>query len=306
MSGPRRHGVRPGSRTARAATIGGVRTRVLEAGGGGPSEGSGTTVLLAHGYSDSADGWRAVMELLAASGIHSVAVDLPYHGRAGRPPLTSFFGVVDDFLGAAVQTFDDEGRGVVLVGNSVGGLSALHVAQRSDLPLRAVLAIGPAGLSAPLWMKVLRRTRPVTTRLVEAGDRPLIRGTNVAPALIGAGFARAVAGGKLSPTARAQYASHWGPGDLRRQLLLGGQTIEELVQPDALAARPFEVPVTVAWGDEDWITSARGARALARAHPDAVVRTLRGTGHCPQYDRPDLVGNLIADVRASLPQEKTP
>lgn len=304
MSGPRRGAVRSTSRTAPATTVGGVRTRVLE------TDGSGPVVLLVHGYSDSADGWRDVMDRLAANGVRSVAVDLPHHGRAGRPPAPSFLAVLDDFIAAAAQDFD-RGEGVVLVGNSVGGLSALRIAQRADLPLRAVIAIGPAGLSAPLWMKLVRRSRPVTTRFVESVHVPIIRGTNVVPTLLGAGFSRAVAGGKLSPTAKAQYASHWGPGDLRRQLLLGGQTIEELVSPDVLDTKPFQVPVTVAWGSMDWITPSRGARAFGRSHPEAVTRVLQGTGHCPQYDRPDLVTDLIADVHRALAhhpvlQEETP
>ena len=270
------------------------------------TDGSGPVVLLVHGYSDSADGWRDVMDRLAAADVRSVAVDLPHHGRAGRPPAPSFLAVLDDFVAAAVWEFD-RGDGVVLVGNSVGGLSALRVAQRADLPLRAVIAIGPAGLSAPLWMKLLRRSRPMTARIVETVNVPIIRGTNMAPALLSAGFARAVAGGKLSPTAKAQYASHWGPGDLRRQLLLGGQTIEELVSPDVLGPKPFHAPVTVAWGSRDWITSARGARSFGPRHPEAVVKVLQGTGHCPQYDRPDLVTDLIVDVhRAAARNHATP
>ena len=264
----------------------------------------GPTVLLAHGYSDSADGWRDVMDQLAAAGIRSIAVDLPHHGRAARPPETPFLPVVDDFLTAAVQAFD-RGDGVVLVGNSVGGLSALRIAQRADPPLRAVIAIGPAGLSTPLWMKLLRWARPVTTPLVAAPFVPVIRGTNVTPALLGCGFARAVAGGKLSPTAKAQYASHWGPGDLRRLLLLGGKTIEELVSPNVLEPTAFRVPVTVAWGLRDWITPSRGADEFGRAHPDALIRALPGTGHCPQYDRPDLVTELIADVHTSAAQHRS-
>ena len=91
-----RTATRSNSRTAPVATIGGIRTRVLESGGGG------SAVLLVHGYSDSADGWRAVMDRVASGGHRAVAVDLPYHGRAERPVGTSFFGVVVDFVAAAV------------------------------------------------------------------------------------------------------------------------------------------------------------------------------------------------------------
>jgi pimeloyl-ACP methyl ester carboxylesterase len=283
------------SRTAPVATIGGIRTRVLE------SDGGGSTVLLVHGYTDSADGWRAVMDRVATAGHRAVAVDLPYHGRAERPVGTSFFGVVDDFVAAAVEKYS-AGADVVVVGNSVGGTSALRVAQRGGLPLAAVLAIGPAGLATPVWMKLAHLITPAGRRLLGLGSRSVLRGTNTAPALISKGFARAVASGHMSADARAQYGSHWGPGDLRRQLLLGGPTIAELIAPDVLDSRPFHVPVTAAWGAKDWISPARGATALLRSHPEVTTRTLPGTGHCPQYDRPDLVAELIADVHRVLTQ----
>lgn len=280
---------RPKSRTAPVATIGGIRTRVLE------SDGGGSTVLLIHGYSDSADGWRAVMDRVAEAGHRAVAVDLPHHGRAERPSGTSFFAVIDDFIAAAVVKYG-AGADVMLVGNSVGGTSALRVAQRAGLPLAAVLAIGPAGLVTPVWMKLAHRATPACRWLLGLGGRTVLRGTNTAPALISAGFARAVAGGHMSADAKAQYASHWGPGDLRRQLLLGGPTIAELIDPTVLDARPFHVPVTVVWGARDWISPARGAAELRLSHPEVVTRVLEGSGHCPQYDRPDLVADLIADV----------
>lgn len=286
----------PKSRAAPVATIGGIRTRVLE------SDGVGSTVLLIHGYSDSADGWRAVMHLLADAGHRAVAVDLPYHGRAERPNGTSFFGVVDDFVAAAVEKYSD-GADMVLVGNSVGGTSALRVAQRAGLPLAAVLAIGPAGLVIPRWMKLAHRATPLGRRLLGHANGSVLRGTNVAPALISASFARAVTGGRMSADARAQYGSHWGPGDLRRQLLLGGPTIAELMAPDVLDARPFHVPTTVVWGARDWISPARGAAELHRFHPEVTTRVLPDTGHCPQYDRPDLVADLITDVHGALAQK---
>jgi pimeloyl-ACP methyl ester carboxylesterase len=287
---------RPKARTAPVATIGGIRTRVLE------SDGGGSTVLLVHGYSDSADGWRAVMDRVASGGHRAVAVDLPYHGRAERPIGRSFFGVVDDFVAAAVQKYGN-GADVVVVGNSVGGTSALRVAQWAGLPLAAVLAIGPAGLVTPMWMKLAHRITPAGRRLLGLSSRSVLRGTNTAPALISAGFARAVAGGHMSADARAQYASHWGPGDLRRQILLGGPTIAELIAPDVLDSRPFHVPVTAVWGARDWISPARGAAELRRAHPEVTTRVLPGTGHSPQYDRPDLVADLIADIHRALAQD---
>jgi pimeloyl-ACP methyl ester carboxylesterase len=141
---------RPKSRTAPVATIGGLRTRVLE------SDGGGSTVLLVQGYSDSADGWRAVMDRVAHGGHRAVAVDLPYHGRAERPSGTSFFGVIDDFVAAAVEKYGD-GADVAVVGNSVGGrgnqifwqsscasANSYYFDKNGDVPLRPTTTLESA------------------------------------------------------------------------------------------------------------------------------------------------------------------
>ncbi len=273
-------------RNTKVAMIGDVRTRVLDV------DGSGPTVLLIHGFTESADGWRSVLDLLGEQGHRCAAVDLPHFGRAARPLAAGYLSAVDDFLAAAVRQFD-RGEGVVLVGNSVGGLAVLHAAQDADLPLVAAVAIGPAGLCTTWWMRLARHVRPATDWLLGLPVRPMFRGTVTAPALISAGFARAVASGRLTPEAKAQYASHWGPGDLRRLLLLGGDTIAELSRPDALGNCRFVVPVTAVWGSKDWVCPPRGAKALRNKHPDAMLRFIDGSGHCPQYDQPARVAEII-------------
>lgn len=296
------------ARTAPAGTVGGLRTRILSVDGHGP------TVLLLHGFSDSADSWRAVMDLLHEADRRAIAVDLPHHGRAERPPHGSFLSVTDQFVDAAIAQFDT-GDGVVLVGNSVGGLAALRAAQRSLDHLNSVLAIGPAGIHTPWWMSAVHSTKRFGTPIARHATVPLIRGTLTGPRLIAAGFGYAVARGHLSATAKAQYASHWGPGDLHRQLLLGSDTIDELVHPDALPCKPFAVPVEVVWGAHDWICPARGASVIYERYPEVRVQVLDDTGHCPQYDRPELVASLIladaarpsaeAAERDSLPGKET-
>jgi pimeloyl-ACP methyl ester carboxylesterase len=285
-------------KNAAVTTVGGVRTRIIECPGAAP------TVLLLHGFSDSADGWRAVIERLARAGHRAVALDLPYFGRAGRPTSQAVLPVLDDFVAAALRQYDT-GHGVVLVGNSLGGLAALRAAQRPGLPVSAAVAIGPAGLCIPRWMKLVGRTRQLTDRLLHLSVPPVIRGTVSGPALISAGFAAAVASGRIPPAARAQYASHWGPGDLRRQLLLGGQTITELIGAVLLDSTPFAVPVTLVWGTRDWISPPRAVKAIKKAHPQVAVRLIRGSGHCPQYDQPDMVTEIIAGTIAATRQRCT-
>src|SRR4051794_2342431 len=68
--------------------LGGYATRALEL------EGKGPPLLFLHGFADSADTWRLVLERLARAGRRALAVDLPGFATAGRlkpraglPPL---------------------------------------------------------------------------------------------------------------------------------------------------------------------------------------------------------------------------
>lgn len=56
----------------------GYATRLLEL------EGTGTPIVLFHGYADSADTWRRTLALLARGGRRALAVDLPGFGPADR------------------------------------------------------------------------------------------------------------------------------------------------------------------------------------------------------------------------------
>ncbi len=234
------------------------------------------------------------MDSLAQAGHHAIALDLPYFGRAERPKAQSFLAVMDRFVAAAAQQYD-AGEGVILVGNSVGGLAALRAAQRSDLPIVSVIAIGPAGLAVPWWMRLLQRARPVVDWALALPIPAVVRGTVAGPAVISTVFSRAVATGRMTDAAKTQYASHWGPGDLRRQLILGGQALTELTDGKAIDNAGFVVPVTLVWGDRDRICPATAGAMVQKAHPEVEVRLIKGSGHCPQYDHPEAVATIIAE-----------
>ena len=95
--------------------LAGYRTRALEL------EGDGPPLLLLHGYSDSADTWRILLDRLARAGRRAVAVDLPGFGTCDvlndhEPILAQH----RRFAAAAVEWMAPDG-GAVVCGNSLGG-----------------------------------------------------------------------------------------------------------------------------------------------------------------------------------------
>jgi len=275
----------------RVAVIDNVRTRTLEVAGNGPA------VLLLHGFTDSADSWRPVLDQLAGMSRRAVAVDLPGSGRApalDRPALRSLYRFTEQFVREQA-----DGGPVVVAGNSLGGLLALRAAQDATLPLAAVAGIGPAGLAyhrhlvALEWM--LRRTHPLLA-LLDALPVPAPVVRRLAAFL----YERRLSQGLADPLLATYYGSHFaGFGDLGR-LRADLIALSADSRADPLTLEEIAVPVLLIWGRRDRLAALGGADALLDAVPNSRLVVFDDCGHCPQIQRPVDVARLLADLPASL------
>src|SRR5437868_1043132 len=98
-------------------------TRVLHTDGVG---GDGPTIVLLHGYGDSAGSWSGVLAHLDRLGHRALAVDMPGFGRAEPRPPGPMIDVLDEGLRSLLDTLVD--GPVFLVGNSLGCVPALRAA----------------------------------------------------------------------------------------------------------------------------------------------------------------------------------
>ena len=272
---------------SRDVTIAGIPTRALEVSGTGP------TVVLLHGFSDSADTWRPVLDHLARLGRRAVAIDLPGFGTAGRLPRHS--GVLpplDGFVDQLVHAYDD-GEKCVIAGNSLGAVLALRAAER-DLPLVAAAAISPAGLemSAATWQ--IDRALELL-RYACRGPLP--------PSMVqrAAAFAYGrYAGHGVDPTVAKMFGGHFVGGlrDVRRFGALARVLAAEL------RAGPYQfervrVPLLLLWGNRDQFCLVSGAQLVIDAVPGTRLVVLDKCGHLAQLEVPDVIAAEIASLRAS-------
>jgi pimeloyl-ACP methyl ester carboxylesterase len=245
--------------------------------------GQGEPLLLLHGTGGSRRHWRPVIDMLA--GHHDViAVDLPGHAKSGAPPVRGDHSPV----GYATSLADFlDGLGIAsahVAGNSVGGWTALELAKLGKA--RSVTAIAPAGLWArqdpwrcvvKLWAnyRLGRLTRPLIDRALnsETGRIGLLRGTVAKPLNLTEDEAR-----DLIETYNATPTFTTHLAHTRRGRFQGGAAID--------------VPVTVAWGDDDKLIPA-SARRNDELPAHAATVTLTGCGHVPFWDDPDQVAQTI-------------
>lgn len=94
----------------------------------GAGEGSGATVVLAHGGGQTRHSWGATAEALAGAGHHVVSIDLRGHGDSGWAPDRDYS--MDRFADDAQAWLDHLDESVIWVGASLGGMTGLLSASR--------------------------------------------------------------------------------------------------------------------------------------------------------------------------------
>ncbi|MDF2708273.1 MAG: alpha/beta hydrolase fold protein [Nonomuraea muscovyensis] len=246
--------------------------------------GTGPPLILMHGIGHHWQAWLPVMDRLAASRT-VIAVDLPGFGVS--PPLPPGTPYTAESLADAVESFCTliGVREPHVAGNSLGGYLALELASRGVV--RTATALSPAGFwsraELAYCQAALRALRAAAAAippqwLVRAAEDPV--GRAMLAGLVVAHPSR------LSPTA----------------LVAGSQALARAPGFDATLATftglmppgPPKVPVTVAWGEHDRLLRRRQAVRAARWSGQRV-KLLKGCGHVPMSDDPELVARVLLE-----------
>ena len=268
-----------------------------------PAEPEGPAILLVHGFGASTDHWRHNIPVLAQR--HEVhAIDLLGFGRSAKPAELAYGGPLwRDQLAAYVS--ERIGRPTVLVGNSLGGFSALAAGAALGDQAAGVVLLNAAGPfsdeQAPPkgWGAITRQTiagallkSPVLQRLLfENLRRPAtirrtlnqvyVDKTNVDEALV-----EAIRRPSLDPGAFGVFRTVF---DIPR-----GQPLDELFAQ-------LTCPLLLLWGIRDPWINAVGRRAAFQRHAPAGTReVVLEAGHCPHDEAPDQVNAALLDWIAGL------
>jgi len=258
--------------------------------------GRGEPLLLIHGISHRRQGWAPVLDRLAEH--HEViAIDLPGHGGSPRfePGDRPVAAALTDEIEHLLVEIDQPRPHVV--GNSLGGLIALEMALNGHA--RTVTALSPAGFwRGPAdfaYIRGLFATVQASARVLEP----------VAPRLAQHRWGRALALGWATahPTRVTPEAML---GDTRNMI-----ASREAIRTIFGGAITYEgdggdVPTTIAWGTRDTVLLPYQARRARTQLPAAEHVWLRGCGHVPMSDDPDLVARVIlARTGATAPAGAT-
>jgi pimeloyl-ACP methyl ester carboxylesterase len=277
----------------------GVRTRVLEVGPKRFIRGGPRLVLL-HGYCDSADTWRPVLEQLAEAGICAIAVDLPGFGSADALRQGAMLPQLDQFVDAVLAEQTKHGK-VVLAGNSLGGTMSLRAAYNSRRPVAGVISIAAPGF-VDSWLIRALGTYPL--RLWASLPLPvpgfLVRtiAEYVVPRLLYADHD--VAAGEHVRRFTSLFPDY---RSAKTRLEQARQLVEELAEAYE-GIDGIEVPLLVVACGKDRLVNAAAGRRLHSLVPHSRLLIREDWGHCPQLDDPTALADILGYFTASATRKR--
>ena len=235
--------------------------------------GTGTPVVLLHGFASDAASWAPVEAHLRHRPL--VRIDLPGHGKSPRRALDGFADLVREVR----RAFDGLGEDRVhLVGHSLGGALAVALADTRARRLASLTLIAPAGLgpevNGDLLTGICRATRAESLA-------PWLRALVADEDVVTDAYVRTVMAARSDPDLRAAQAA-----------------MADVLFPDGVQAFDLRaalarvaVPARIVWGRRDAVIPWRHA---LRAPGRMALHLFDGVGHMPQVECPDEVGAILA------------
>ena len=223
--------------------------------------GSGKPLVLLHGYGVSGHVWQRSIPYLAQQR-QVIVVDLPGHGHSTLQGPWRLREIAP-LLATWLQQMGLEP--LALLGHSMGGAIAVHLAAHAPELLERLILVNAAALP-------LQETLPVLTiRSLRSMTQPGSRGYPL-PLLLDA----------LKPRPRLLWqAAH-------EMLLSDFRT--ELAQ---LAATTM--PILIIWGERDLLLPLALGQELSQALPDATFMTMPHSGHRPPLAEPEKFSRLVLE-----------
>jgi 4,5:9,10-diseco-3-hydroxy-5,9,17-trioxoandrosta-1(10),2-diene-4-oate hydrolase len=272
--------------TSRFAEAAGMRLHYHEAGSAG-----GPPAVLLHGGGPGASAWRNFGRNLPVFAGHfrTLMVDQPGFGSSDRPPVTgNYFTFAADALAGLLSELGIER--VHLVGNSLGGGTAVRFALRYPERAGRLALMGPGGLSLNVFTP--DPTEGIK-RLMEFAAPPGPSREKLAA------FLRMLVHDQRLVTDEMvdeQYAAASDPGAIAAMAALGASFYDPACAEDGLLwreAHRLRQDVLLVWGREDRVNPVDGALVALKLIRRAQLHVFSRCGHWAQLEKFDEFNRLV-------------
>lgn len=263
----------PHSQYSHFADIDGVRIHYQE-------KGSGTPLVLVHGYVASTHSWKEIFEPLSKS-FRVIAVDLKGHGFSAKPD-----GDYTRRAQAVLVTHLLDHLKIDkawLAGNSMGGEIVLNIALQNPQRVSALILIDSAGVN------VSGRTTlaPAYTRIPVLG-RLLVALFLTSDKLVRDGLKKSFYDD--SKITEERVAAGYLPLKTRGGQLAALRALTQFHQfPIEHELGRISTPVLIIWGAEDELIPLEAGRQMNSSIKDSKLVIFDQCGHLPQEEQPERV-----------------
>jgi len=250
-----------------------------------------TAVVLLHGGGPGASGWSNFGPNVPvfAESLRTVVPDQPGFGRSGAPvPGSHYFAHSADALAGLLDSLGIERAH--LVGNSLGGGTAVRFALRHPDRAGRLVLMAPGGLSmnvfAPEPTEGIKRLYGFAAPPGPSREKlaAFLRTLVFDPALV------------TDELVEQRYAAASDPATLAAMGVMGGMFASDpeggLLWRDAHRLRQR---VLLVWGREDRVIPLDGALVALKLIKRAQLHVFGGCGHWAQLERFDEFNRLIVD-----------
>ncbi len=264
------------------------------------------SIVFIHGFGASCEHWRNNAGYFANAGFRVYGLDLIGFGKSEQPHSKKLSYLnnnvwskqVADFIREIVQKNKHEK--VILIGNSIGGLTAITTAALEPKLVEAVIA---APLPDPVLMQSLKLKLPkYITRLRDILIHvffkflpieiiiPLIIRTNLIKKALQLAYYHSIASDDDLQKIVKQPAKRKTAARALRAMCIGMSTRKpEDTAPKLLKVlenRGDRLPALLIWGRQDKLVPLIVGKRIRKQYPWLELLVLDNTGHCPHDESP--------------------
>jgi 4,5:9,10-diseco-3-hydroxy-5,9,17-trioxoandrosta-1(10),2-diene-4-oate hydrolase len=254
----------------------------------GPSD--GTPLVLLHGGGPGASAWSNFGRNVPvfAERFRTLAIDQPGYGRSAVGPVTGhYFTFAADAVVAVLDALGIER--VHLVGNSLGGGTAVRFALKYPERAGRLVLMGPGGLSLNVFSA---DPTEGTKRLMEFGAPPGPSREKLATFLRTLVFNQKLVTDELI---EERYAFASDPAALKAMASMGATFRDPKTFEDGMLwreAHRLRNEVLLIWGREDRVNPLDGALVALKLIRKAQLHVFGGCGHWAQLEKFDEFNRL--------------
>ncbi len=278
--------------TSRYADAAGMRLHYHEAAPAGQdgTAAGGTPVVLLHGGGPGASAWSNFGRNLPvfAGRFRTIMVDQPGFGRSDKPPVAGNYFTFA--AGALAGLLDRLGIGQVhLVGNSLGGGTAVRFALRFPHRAGRLVLMAPGGLGLNVF--AADPTEGIR-RLMEFAAPPGPTREKMAAFLSAMVFDQRLVTDEL---VEERYRAASAPDALAAMASMGASFYDPAHADDGLLwreAHRLRQPALLIWGREDRVNPLDGALVALKQIRRAQLHVFGGCGHWAQLEKFDEFNRL--------------